>query len=400
MKDYNYPNEKGYFDEYGGKFVAETLMPVINELKAAWNEAKNDPSFWEELNYYHQQYTGRPSPLYFAERLTDHVGGAKIYLKREDLNHTGAHKINHCIGQVLLAKRMGKKLIVAETGAGQHGVATATVAALFGFPCTVFQGSMDIARQAPNALRMKMLGAKLEPVEIGTKTLKDATTAAMQYWVSNAKDTYYILGSAVGPDPYPEMVKSFQRIIGDETKQQILEQEKRLPDAIVACVGGGSNAIGMFAPFIEEENVKLFGAEAGGKGLNTEHHASTITTGKKGVFHGMKSYFMQDDDGQIIEPYSISAGLDYPGVGPEHAMLHDTKRATYETITDAEALEAFRLMCSKEGIIPALESSHAVALGMKVAKNMNKDEILVINLSGRGDKDIDAIAQLEGEDNE
>lgn len=387
-----FPDENGYFNEFGGRFVPETLIPLVQTLEKEWNEAKNSRIFWDEVNYYHKFYTGRPSPLYYAERLTKHLGGAKIYLKREDLNHTGAHKINHCIGQILLAQKMGKTRIIAETGAGQHGVATATAAALFGLECIVYQGAVDIKRQQPNVLRMKLLGAEVRPVEDGSKTLKDAVTAAMQDWVANVDDTYYVLGSVMGPHPYPEMIRTFQSIVGTEVKSQIIEQEGKLPDSIVACVGGGSNAMGIFYPFIKDESVKLIGVEAAGKGIDTNEHAATLAKGKKGIFHGMLSYFIQDEDGQIIEPYSISAGLDYPGIGPEHAMLRDTKRAHYDSVTDEEALNAFSLLCKSEGIIPALESSHALAYAVKEAPNLPKEHLMIVNLSGRGDKDIDAIA--------
>lgn len=396
MNNNIFPDKNGYFGEFGGRFVPETLIPLIQNLEKEWNKAKDSKEFWDKVNYYHKFYTGRPSPLYYAERLSKYLGGAKIYLKREDLNHTGAHKINHCIGQILLAQKMGKTRIIAETGAGQHGVATATAAALFGLKCIVYQGAVDIARQQPNVFRMKLLGAEVVPVEDGSKTLKDAVTAAMQDWVSNVDDTYYLLGSVMGPHPYPEMVRTFQSIVGKEVKSQILEQEGKLPDSIVACVGGGSNAMGIFYPFIEDKEVKLIGVEAAGKGTETEEHAATLTKGKKGIFHGMLSYFLQDEDGQIIEPYSISAGLDYPGIGPEHAMLRDSKRAIYDSITDDEALEAFSLLCKLEGIIPALESSHAIAYAIKEAPKLPNEHIMVVNLSGRGDKDIYAIADKMG----
>lgn len=395
-----FPDENGYFNEFGGRFVPETLIPLVQTLEKEWNEAKISNEFWDTVNYYHKFYTGRPSPLYYAERLTKHLGGAKIYLKREDLNHTGAHKINHCIGQILLAKKMGKTRIIAETGAGQHGVATATAAALFGLKCIVYQGAIDIKRQQPNVLRMKLLGTEVRPVEDGSKTLKDAVTAAMQDWVANIEDTYYVLGSVMGPHPYPEMIRTFQSVVGTEVKSQIVEQERRLPDSIVACVGGGSNAMGIFYPFIEDKDVRLIGVEAAGKGIDTNEHAATLTKGKKGIFHGMLSYFIQDEDGQIIEPYSISAGLDYPGIGPEHAMLRDTKRAQYDSVTDDEALNAFSLLCKLEGIIPALESSHAVAYAIKEAPKLPKEHIIVVNLSGRGDKDLDAIVNKLGENYE
>jgi len=391
-----FPDENGYFGEFGGRFVPETLIPLVQTLEKEWNEAKISKEFWDEVSYYHKFYTGRPSPLYYAERLTKHLNGAKIYLKREDLNHTGAHKINHCIGQILLAKKMGKTRIIAETGAGQHGVATATAAALFGLKCIVYQGAVDIARQQPNVLRMKLLGAEVVSVKDGSKTLKDAVTAAMQDWVSNVQDTYYLLGSVMGPHPYPEMIRTFQSVVGTEAKLQILDQEGRLPDSIVACVGGGSNAMGIFHPFLKDESVNLIGVEAAGLGLDTDKHAATLTKGKKGVFHGMLSYFIQDDDGQIVEPYSISAGLDYPGIGPEHAMLRDSKRAIYDSVTDEETLDAFHLLSRLEGIIPALESSHALAYAIKEAPKLPKEHIMMINLSGRGDKDIYTIASQMG----
>lgn len=391
-----FPKQNGYYNEFGGRFVPETLIPLVQTLEKEWNEAKVSKEFWDEVNYYHKFYTGRPSPLYYAERLTKYLGGAKIYLKREDLNHTGAHKINHCIGQILLAQKMGKTRIIAETGAGQHGVATATAAALFGLKCIVYQGAVDIERQKPNVFRMKLLGAEVRPVEDGSKTLKDAVTAAMQDWVANVDDTYYLLGSVMGPHPYPEMIRTFQSVVGTEVRSQILEQEGRLPDSIIACVGGGSNAIGIFHPFLEDKDVKLTGVEAAGLGLDTTQHAATLAKGKKGIFHGMLSYFIQDEDGQIIEPYSISAGLDYPGIGPEHAMLRDTKRAQYEAITDEEALSAFGMVSKLEGIIPALESSHALAYAIKTAPQHSSDHIMVVNVSGRGDKDIFAIADRMG----
>lgn len=392
----NFPDNKGYFQEFGGRFVPETLMPLLQNLEEEWAKAKNDAEFWNEINYYHKFYTGRPSPLFYAERLTKHLGGAKIYLKREDLNHTGAHKINHCIGQILLAKKMGKTRIIAETGAGQHGVATATAAALFGLKCVVYQGAVDIERQQPNVFRMKILGAEVSPVYDGSQTLKDAVTAAFQDWVENVENTYYLMGSVVGPHPYPEMIRTFQSVIGKEVKEQILELENRLPDSIVACVGGGSNSMGIFHPFIEDKEVQLIGVEAAGHGVDTDKHAATLTKGEKGIFHGMLSYFLQDEDGQIIEPHSISAGLDYPGVGPEHSMLKDAKRATYTSVTDEEALNAFGVLSRLEGIIPALESSHAVAYALREASKLPKDHIMVINISGRGDKDIYTIAKEMG----
>ena len=388
-----YPNKEGFFEEFGGRFVSDELKPVLEELTTEWNKIKNNSDFIDQIHYYNKYYSGRPTSLYFAKRLTDYLGGAKIYLKREDLNHTGAHKINHCIGQILLAKKMGKKSIIAETGAGQHGVAAATVAALFGMKCIVFQGSVDIERQKPNAFRIKLLGAELRAVEEGSKTLTDAVDAALKYWVENSKDTYYLLGSAVGPHPYPEMIRTFQSVIGKEVKEQILKLENRLPDSIVACIGGGSNAIGIFYPFIEDKETELIGVEAGGKGIDTNYHAATMAKGKIATMHGMKSYFIQDEKGNIVEPYSISAGLDYPGVGPEHAMLKDKGRAKYYPITDNEALEAFHRLSTIEGIIPALESAHAVAYAIKTAPKLPKDHIMVVNLSGRGDKDIFTVAE-------
>ena len=384
----NYPDELGFFGEFGGAFVPDKLKPILDELTSSWNKVKDDPEFFNEIEYYNKYYTGRPSPLYFAQSLTKYLGGAKIYLKREDLNHTGAHKINHSIGQILLAKKMGKKRIIAETGAGQHGVAAATVAALFELKCTVFQGEIDIERQKPNAFRMKLLGADLVSVTDGSKTLTDAVSAAIKYWAENPQDTYYLLGSAVGPHPYPEMIRTFQSIIGREVKSQIMELEGRYPNSIIACVGGGSNAIGIFYPFINEKDVELIGVEAAGKGIDTKYHAATMTKGKIATMHGMKTYFIQDDKGNVIEPYSISAGLDYPGVGPEHAMLKDIGRAKYEAVCDKEALDAFHKLSTIEGIIPALESSHAIAYAIKAAPNLPKDHIMVVNVSGRGDKDI------------
>lgn len=379
------------FGKFGGQFVPPVVVEALNEVEKEFNKAIKDPKFIEEFRYYLKNYVGRPSPLYFAEALTKKVGGAKIYLKREDLNHTGAHKINNTMGQVLLAKRMGKTKVIAETGAGQHGVATATVAAMFGMECEIFQGTIDMERQSLNVFRMEMLGAKVTGVEQGTKTLADAVDFAIGKWVERIEDTFYLLGSAVGPHPYPTMVKFFQKIIGEEAKKQILEVENRLPDYLVACVGGGSNAIGLFTDFIGDEEVKLIGVEAAGKGLNTNEHAATLTLGKEAVIHGMNTKVVLDKDGNIGEVYSISAGLDYPGVGPEHAHLQDIKRATYESITDKEAVEAFLELSKVEGIIPAIESSHAIAYTMKLAKNLSKDKIIIINLSGRGDKDVESI---------
>ncbi len=392
------PNEKGRFGNFGGKFVPETLMFALEQVETTFNKAMIDDCFTSELVKLRQQYSGRPTPLYFAERLTSHFGGAKIYLKREDLNHTGAHKINNSLGQGLLAKRMGKKKIVAETGAGQHGVATATVAALLGLECKVFMGEEDMRRQAPNVYRMKLLGAEVIPAKSGSKTLKDATNEAIRYWVSNVQDTFYLIGSVVGPHPYPKMVRDFQRVIGDETKTQIMEQEGRLPNVVIACVGGGSNAMGIFYPFIEDKAVSLVGVEAAGLGVETDYHAATMTKGKPGIIHGSLTYLLQNAHGQIQEAHSISAGLDYPGVGPEHSYLKDIERATYRAITDQEALEALRLLCLIEGIIPALESAHALAEVAKIAPSRSKDDILVVCLSGRGDKDMATIMeQLEGE---
>lgn len=392
------PDEHGRFGIFGGRYVPETLMNALIELEQSYEQAKDEPDFQEELAYLLKQYAGRENPLYYAERLTKQLGGAKIYLKREDLNHTGAHKINNALGQGLLAKRMGKQKVIAETGAGQHGVATATVAALLGLECKVFMGEEDTIRQQLNVFRMKLLGAEVIPVTSGTKTLKDACNEALRYWVSNVHDTFYILGSATGPHPYPKMVRNFQRIIGDETRRQILEAEGRLPDMLVAAVGGGSNAIGMFYPFVEDEQVQLVGVEAAGKGVDTPYHAATMTKGKKGVFQGSMSYLLQDAHGQVLPAHSISAGLDYPGIGPEHSYLKDIKRAVYYPITDQEALDALSLLCRTEGIIPALESSHAVAQVVKLAPTMDSDQIIVICLSGRGDKDVESIMQYtEGE---
>lgn len=380
------------YGEYGGQYVAESLMSVLAELETAYNEAINDPKFIEEYNYYLKEYVGRETPLYFAEKFSKKYG-TKIYLKREDLNHTGAHKINNVIGQILLAKRMGKKKVIAETGAGQHGVATATGAALFDMECTVFMGEEDMERQALNVFRMEMLGTKVECVKSGSRTLKDATNEAIRTWAKNAEDTFYIIGSAVGPHPYPQMVKEFQKVISVETKKQILEKEGRLPDCVLACVGGGSNSIGMFAEFIDEKDVELIGVEAAGFGIETGKHASAFASGKAGVLHGMRSYLLQNEDGNIQIASSISAGLDYPGVGPEHAYLHDSGRATYVSITDDEAMQALRELCREEGIIPAIESAHALAYAFKKAKTMTEDQIMVVNLSGRGDKDVHTIAE-------
>ena len=389
-------NKKGRNGIHGGQYIPETLMYAVDELERAYAFYKEDPEFNKELKTLFKEYTGRPSMLYYAEKMTKDLGGAKIYLKREDLNHTGSHKINNVLGQVLLAKRMGKKRIIAETGAGQHGVATATAAALMGMECEVFMGEEDTIRQAINVFRMELLGAKVTAVKTGTRTLKDAVNAALQDWAKTVEDTFYCIGSVMGPHPYPERVRDFQSIIGKEIKVQIQGKEGRLPDAIIACVGGGSNAMGAFYDFISDEEVKLIGVEAAGHGLETTMHAATISKGEEGIFHGMKSYFLQTDDGSIAPVYSISAGLDYPGIGPEHAWLYDTKRAQYVAVTDDEAVEAFEYLSKVEGIIPAIESSHAVAYAKKLAKAMEKDQIIVVNLSGRGDKDVAAIARYKG----
>jgi len=390
------PDQNGRFGPFGGRFVPETLMNALIELEESYKRNAEDPSFQEEIDYLLKQYSGRETPLYYAERLSQHLGEAKIYLKREDLNHTGAHKINNAIAQGLLAKRMGKKKVIAETGAGQHGVATATVAALLGMECKVFMGEEDTKRQALNVFRMKLLGAEVIPVTSGSRTLKDAGNEALRYWVSNVDDTFYILGSAVGPHPYPMMVRNFQRVIGDETRRQILELEGRLPNILVAPVGGGSNAIGMFYPFIDDKEVAMVGVEAAGKGVDTDFHAATMTKGTHGVFQGSMSYLLQDQHGQVIEAHSISAGLDYPGVGPEHSYLKDIERVKYVPITDQEALDALQLLCRTEGIIPALESAHAVAEVIKIAPKLTKDDIIVICLSGRGDKDVESIMAYTG----
>jgi tryptophan synthase beta chain len=393
------PDERGFFGLHGGRFVAETLMPLILELESAYTLAKNDPAFHAELDGLNTHYAGRPSPLYFAERLTEHFGGAKIYLKREELNHTGSHKINNCLGQILLARRMGKTRIIAETGAGQHGVAAATVSARFGLPCVVYMGATDVERQKPNVFRMHMLGAEVRPVTAGNGTLKDAMNEALRDWVTNVADTYYLIGTAAGPHPYPEMVRDFQSVIGNETRQQMMELEGRLPDAIVACIGGGSNAIGIFHPFLDDKDVAIYGVEAGGHGLDVENgHAASMSGGRPGVLHGNRTYLLQDADGQILEGHSISAGLDYPGVGPEHSWLKDSGRVTYVPATDKEALDAFQLLTKIEGIIPALESAHALAYVAKLAPTMGKDKLLVVNLSGRGDKDVFTVAKHLGMD--
>jgi tryptophan synthase beta chain len=393
----NGPDEQGRFGIFGGRFVAETLMPLIIDLEKAYREAQADPAFKAEVEFLGKHYTGRPSPLYFAERLTEKLGGAKVYFKREELNHTGSHKLNNTVGQILLAKRMGKTRIIAETGAGQHGVATATVCAKFDLPCVVFMGATDVERQYPNVLRMKMLGAEVRAVTAGAGTLKDAMNEALRDWVTNVESTYYLIGTAAGPHPYPEMVRNFQSVIGEEIKAQHFEAEGKLPDAVVACVGGGSNAIGTFHAFLDDPSVKIYGAEAGGHGVDIENgHAASMTGGRPGVLHGNRTYLLQDADGQILEGHSISAGLDYPGVGPEHSYLHDTKRVTYAPITDDEALEAFQLCTRLEGIIPALESAHGLAQVMKVAPTMRKDETIVLCLSGRGDKDVESVGRYLG----
>ena len=393
---YDLPDALGHFGRYGGTFVAETLIPALDELKEAYAIAQRDPLFIAEFEYDLKHYVGRPSPLYHAKRWSDLLGGAQIYLKREDLNHTGAHKINNCIGQAMLARRMGKPRVIAETGAGQHGVATATVAARYGMECVVYMGSEDIRRQAANVYRMKLLGATVVPVESGSKTLKDALNEAMRDWVTNVSNTFYIIGTVAGPHPYPQMVRDFQSVIGKESITQMHDQCERQPDAVIACVGGGSNAMGIFHPYIPHENVRLIGVEAAGDGIETGRHSASLTAGRPGVLHGNRTYLLQDENGQIIETHSISAGLDYPGVGPEHAWLKDSGRAEYVTITDDEALAAFHKLCRLEGIIPALESSHAVAYAAKLAPTLSKDKILLVNLSGRGDKDMHTVAEKSG----
>ncbi|GEO86577.1 MULTISPECIES: tryptophan synthase subunit beta [Alphaproteobacteria] len=390
------PDEDGLFGIFGGRFVAETLMPLILELQDEWEKAKTDAEFQAELAHLNTHYTGRPSPLYFAERLTEELGGAKIYFKRDELNHTGSHKINNCLGQILLAKRMGKTRIIAETGAGQHGVASATVAARFGIPCVVYMGATDVERQAPNVFRMKLLGAEVRPVTSGHGTLKDAMNEALRDWVTNVDDTYYMIGTAAGPHPYPEMVRDFQSVIGRETREQMMAAEGRLPDMLVAAVGGGSNAIGLFHPFLDDASVKIVGVEAGGKGLDGEEHCASLTAGSPGVLHGNRTYLLQDGDGQIKEGHSISAGLDYPGIGPEHSWLKDQGRVEYVPIMDTEALAAFQMLTRTEGIIPALEPSHALAEVIKRAPKMDKDQIIVMNLCGRGDKDIFTVGKILG----
>ncbi|MBK9586353.1 MAG: tryptophan synthase subunit beta [Alphaproteobacteria bacterium] len=390
------PDERGHFGPYGGRFVAETLMPLILEVEKAYLEARDDIKFWVEFDKYAKHYIGRPSPLYHAEKATQHFGGAQIYFKRDELNHTGAHKINHCVGQILLAQRMGKKRIIAETGAGQHGVATATVCALFDLPCTIFMGETDIQRQAPNVFRMKLLGAEVRSVSSGTGTLKDAMNEALRDWVSNVQDTYYLIGTVAGPHPYPMMVRDFQSIIGKEVREQFQDRYGGLPDILVACIGGGSNALGLFYPFLDDSGVKMIGVEAGGHGIESGEHAASLSGGLPGILHGMSSYFLQDTDGQITDAHSISAGLDYPGIGPEHAWLFDHKRVEYVSVTDQEALEAFQLCAKLEGIIPALEPAHAFAHVAKIAGTLPSDQHIIMNLCGRGDKDIFTVAEKLG----
>ncbi len=390
------PDEDGYFGIYGGRYVAETLMPLILAVEKAYTEARSDHAFHEELDYYLRDYVGRPSPLYFAEPMTRHYGGARIYFKRDELNHTGAHKINNCLGQALLARRMGKTRIIAETGAGQHGVATATVAARFGMSCTIYMGEVDIARQRPNVFRMKLLGAEVRPVSSGSRTLKDAMNEALRAWVADVEDTFYIIGTVAGPHPYPAMVRDFQSVIGREARQQMVEREGRLPGTLVAAIGGGSNAMGLFHPFLDEPSVKMIGVEAGGEGIESGRHAASILGGRPGVLHGNRTYLLQDDDGQIAEAHSISAGLDYPGIGPEHAWLADQGRIDFVSVTDQEALDAFQLCTRLEGIIPALEPAHALAQVGKIAGDLPKDHLVLMNLCGRGDKDIFAVAEKLG----
>ena len=390
------PDDHGHFGIFGGRYVAETLMPLILEVENVWNKAKNEKAFWDEFSYYMTYYVGRESPLYFASRLTEYLGGAKIYFKRDELNHTGAHKINNCIGQALLAKRLGRGRIIAETGAGQHGVATATVCALFGLKCVVYMGAKDIERQAPNVFRMKLLGAEVIPVQSGTKTLKDAMNEALRDWVTNVHDTFYLIGTAAGPHPYPEMVRDFQSVIGKEVRSQMMAAEGRLPDSLVAAIGGGSNAIGLFHPFLHDATVRMIGVEAAGKGLSTGEHAASLAQGKPGVLHGSRTYLLQNDDGQILDAHSISAGLDYPGIGPEHSFLHEAGRAEYVSATDDEALAAFQLTAKLEGILPALEPSHALAYVTKLAPTLPKNHLMVVNICGRGDKDIFTVAAALG----
>ena len=387
------PDDKGYFGTFGGRYVSETLMPLILEVEKEYEKIKKESSFKEELNHYMETYIGRPSPLFFAKRISDDLGGPKIYFKRDELNHTGAHKINNCMGQILLAKRMGKKRIIAETGAGQHGVATATVCALFGLPCIVYMGEKDIKRQSPNVFRMKLLGAEIRSVKTGSKSLKDAMNEALRDWVTNVRDTFYIIGTAAGPHPYPAMVRDFQSIIGEEVREQILKAENKLPDLLMACIGGGSNALGLFHEFLDDKQIEMIAVEAAGHGIDTGSHAASLSGGKPGILHGNKTYLLQSNDGQIDEAHSISAGLDYPGIGPEHSYLFEQKRVQYMSATDKEAIEAFQYCCNLEGIIPALEPSHALAVLKKIAKNYSKEKIVVMNMCGRGDKDIFTIAE-------
>jgi tryptophan synthase beta chain len=390
---YDFPNKKGFYGKFGGQFVPETLMYAVKELEEVYKNSQNDVEFQREFEEYLREYVGRENPLYFAKNLTEYAGGAKIYLKREDLNHTGAHKINNAIGQVMLARKMGKKKIIAETGAGQHGVATATAAALFGMECTIYMGEEDVRRQALNVFRMQLLGAKVESVKSGSKVLKDAVNEALRSWVARVEDTHYIMGSVLGPHPFPQIVRDYQSVIGREAKAQFLQKEGRLPDALVACVGGGSNALGLFYPFVNDESVEMFGVEASGLGLDTDKHAATIAKGRQGVLHGCLMDVLQDENGQIIEAFSISAGLDYPGIGPEHCHLNDIKRAKYLSCTDEEALDAFKILCKTEGIIPALESSHAIFAAIRLAKKLGKDKAMIVCLSGRGDKDVTQIKE-------
>ena len=387
------PNQKGYFGAFGGRYVSETLMPLILEVEKEYYKIKNDQNFKKELNHYMETYVGRPSPLFFAQRITEDLGGPKIYFKRDELNHTGAHKINNCMGQILLAKKMGKKRIIAETGAGQHGVATATVCALFGLPCIVYMGEKDIKRQSPNVFRMKLLGAEIRSVSTGSKSLKDAMNEALRDWVTNVRDTFYIIGTAAGPHPYPAMVRDFQSVIGEEVRKQILKAENRLPDLLMACIGGGSNALGLFHEFLDDKQIEMIAVEAAGHGIDSDKHAASLSGGKPGILHGNKTYLLQSQDGQIDEAHSISAGLDYPGIGPEHSYLFEQKRIKYMSATDKEAIEAFQYCCNLEGIIPALEPSHALAVLKKIAKKYSKDKIVIMNMCGRGDKDIFTIAE-------
>ena len=389
----NLPNQKGYFGAFGGRYVSETLMPLILEVEKEYYKIKNDQNFKKELNHYMETYVGRPSPLFFAQRITEDLGGPKIYFKRDELNHTGAHKINNCMGQILLAKKMGKKRIIAETGAGQHGVATATVCALFGLPCIVYMGEKDIKRQSPNVFRMKLLGAEIRSVSNGSKSLKDAMNEALRDWVTNVRDTFYIIGTAAGPHPYPTMVRDFQSVIGEEVRKQILKAENRLPDLLMACIGGGSNALGLFHEFLDDKQIEMIAVEAAGHGIDSDKHAASLSGGKPGILHGNKTYLLQSQDGQIDEAHSISAGLDYPGIGPEHSYLFEQKRIKYMSATDKEAIEAFQYCCNLEGIIPALEPSHALAVLKKIAKKYSKDKIVIMNMCGRGDKDIFTIAE-------